>query len=265
MRLVLLLAAALAVVYFRSRLRLVPPAAWTMAATGIVLWFVARLVLFNLYLPNRHSRWSLAAFAIVAFALAAYSAVLWLSRSDKSGRPISPVWVKAIAVAAPLLVASALAPSAHALLSQPVDADLERAYRFLGNLPRDTLVVAHPDLANFVPLRSRRSVLASSEEAIAFMLGYYDQFRPRLEASLRAAYATSWQELDSVLGEYGADVVLTGPQVWATDQYDAGFEELMRELWKRGAEYGFVLKNPPPERVLFRSGDVYVVRVDPSR
>ena len=260
---VLAVVAALAVLRLRGWLRLVPPAAWVLAGAGVALWFIARLVLFDLYLPNRHARWSLAAFAIIVFALASYAAITWLARSDRS-KPIGANLVKAIAVAAPLFVAGSLVPSAHALLSQPVDVDLERAYRFLELLPPDTLVLAHPDLANYVPLRAKRSVLASSEGAIAFMRGYYSRFRPRIETSLRAAYATSWQELDALHRDYGVDVVLTGPLAWRSELYDAGFEELMRELWRKGVEEGFVLKSPPSERVLFRSGDVYVIRLEAS-
>lgn len=258
---VLTLAAALAVVHLRGGLRRVPLSAWALAATGVVLWFVARLVLFDLYLPNRHSRWSLAAFAIVAFALAAYSALAWRGRSGQVAPPSGLTRNRAIAVMAPLLVAGALAPSAYANLSRPVDVDLERAYRFLENLPPDTLVVAHPDLANFVPLRSKHSVLASTEGAIAFMQGYYRRYRHRIETSLRVAYAVSWSDLDRELDAYGDSVVLTGPMVWSRFEYDAGFDDLMRELAAKGVERGFVLQSPPTERVMFQSGDVYVVRV----
>jgi hypothetical protein len=257
---VLALIIALVVLAVRGHLRRVPPAAWLLAATGVVLWFGARLVLFDLYLPNRHSRWSLSAFAIIAFALAAHSIVAALAASGRSGHPIGQAWSKALALAAPVIVAVSLAPGAYALVSQPVDEDLERAYQFIAKLPRDTLVMAHPDLANFVPVRTRHSVVASTEAAIAFMQGYYVKYRPRLADSLRVAYATSWQEVDEVADRYGANVVLTGPPVWASAQYDAGFEGLMRELWQRGAAEDFVLRTPSPERVLFRSGDVYVVR-----
>ena len=259
---VLALGIALVVLAARHQLRRVPHAAWLLAAIGVFLWFAARLVLFDLYLPNRHSRWSLAAFAVVVFALAAYSLVAALAPSGGSGRPVEPRWSRAVALLAPILVVVALAPAAKSLLAQPVDADLEHAYRYLSTLPTDALVVAHPDLANFVPVRTRRSVVASTETAIAFMRGYYSRYRPRLEASLRVAYATSWQEVDEIAGRYGADVVLTGPQVWSSMQYDAGFEDLMGELEQRGARKGFILRDPPPGRVLFRSGDVYVIRVE---
>jgi hypothetical protein len=257
---VLTLCIALAVLAVRGHLRRVPPAAWFLAATGLVLWFAARLVLFDLYLPNRHSRWSLSAFAIVVFALAVHSLAAARATSTGSGQSIGPRWSTALAFLAPLVVVASLLPAASAKWSQPEDADLERAYDYLAAMPRDTLIMAHPDLANFVPVRTQHSVVASTEAAIAFMQGYYARYRPRMEDSLRVAYATSWQEVDEIADRYGADVVLTGPQVWASAHYDAGFEELMHELWQRSATEDFVLRTPSPERVLFRSGEVYVVK-----
>jgi hypothetical protein len=258
---VLALAVALAVLAVRRHLRWVPPAAWLLAAIGIGLWFVARLVLFDLYLPNRHSRWSVSAFAIVAFSLAAYSVAAAFVASTRNGLSIGTTWPRALALLAPVVVAVSLAPAASARWSEPEDADLENAYRYLATLPRDTLVMAHPDLANFVPVRTRRSVVASTEAAIAFMQGYYGQYRPRLVDSLRVAYATSWPEVDEIADRYGADVVLTGPSVWASTRYDAGFEDLLGELQGAGNERSFVLRNPAADRILFRSGETYVVRV----
>jgi hypothetical protein len=259
-RAILALGAALTVLVVREHLRWIPLGVWLIAAVGVVLWFTARLMLFDLYLPNRHSRWSIAAFAIVAFALAAYSLIAAVATARRADRMVGRTWSKALALLSPLVVAVALAPAAYARLSQPVDTDLERAYGFLATLPRDTLVIAHPDLANFVPLRTQRSVVASTEAGIAFMQGYYGRYRPRLEASLRIAYATSWVEVDEIADRYGVDVVLTGPQVWASMHYDAGFEDLMSKLSQQGTERGFVLREPPAERILFRSGETFVVR-----
>ena len=248
-----------------GRRRLIPLPAWILAATGLLLWLLARQLLFLLYLPNRHSRYSLAAFAIVAFAAAAYAVIQALaSRPHPRPTGINRLsW--AAAIVAPLVVTAQLLPSAVRAWERPVDPDLERAYAFIATLPPDTLVAAHPDLADPIPLRTRRSVLASTEESIAFMQGYYAHMRPRLEASLRAAYATSWSELDAALDAFDVDVMLTAPVVWTKSGYYAPFDTLVQQLREAGKQRGFVLQDPPQERILFRSGDVYVVRVGAAR
>jgi len=258
---VLAMGAAAGIVIALKKRYLIPPAAWIMAGVGAVLWFLARLVMFHLYLPNRHSRMALGVFAIVAFTAAGYA--IWQTFVRRPQQADRMGWI--VAGIAPLVVAAALWPRASELWHRPVNRDLEAAYSFIQSLPKDTLVAAHPDLADFVPLRTQRSVLASSEESISFMLGYYRQLRPRLAASLRAAYATSWTEVESALAAYDVDVVLTSPQVWEKEDYYPPFDGLVQDLRAKGARQGFVLQRPPASHVLFRSGDTYVLSVRPQR
>lgn len=258
---VLLMVVALGVVLVFRR-RAIPPAGWVMVAVGLSVWFISRQVLFQLYLPNRHSRWSVACFAVVLFSAVAYMVVQSLRRrlaASNQGALRGLTW--GVALVAPLLVGAALLPEARRVHNKPVDLDMERAYAFLAGLPADTLVAAHPDVVDFVPLRSHRSVLVSSEMSLPFMLGYYNQLKPRIEASLRAAYATSVEEMDAALADFGVDVMLTDASVWEKPDYYKPFDKLTAELRGHGDRQGFVLQAPPAERVLFRSGDVYVVRV----
>ena len=253
-----LIATAVLYVSFRAGARRIPFAAWSMALVGLALWSAMRLfpslLMFGLYLPNRHSRWAIAAFGVVAGAVACAH---WL-RSGATLRARGGGWV---AIAAPVAVAALLFPHAVTVARHPVDQDLERTYAFLATLPKDTLVAAHPDLADFVPVRARRSILASTEVSMAWMQNYYAQMKPRMEASLRAAYATRIEQVDAALAPYEVDVMLSGPGVWAEHATFVPFRELESVLQAQGAATGFVLQRPPPERVLFRSGDYYVIRV----
>ena len=240
----------------------IPWPAWAMAAVGVGLWALMRLfpeqLMFGLYLPNRHSRWALGILGILLLA-AGGSAVLEIllarRRDPARGR-------RAVAILAPVVVVAALLPNALQAWQTPTDRDRENVYGFLATLPDATLVAAHPDLANDVPLRAHRSVLASTEASMSWMAGYYDRMTPRLQASLRAAFATSIEEMDEVLEPYGVDVMLTGPQAWSRDRYFEPYDRLYRALLVRGKRDGFALKSPPPERVLFRSGEYFVIRVD---
>jgi len=259
--LLVLAGAALAAYVPRTRVP-IPRVAWLLLGAGLATWLAARLVLFELYLPNRHARWAIAAFGVAA-CVAGGTALLGALRqrlvSVTAGRVEA-----AAAVAVLAAVAMVAVPSALAVWRKPVDADLERAYAFLRTLPADTLVGAHPDVADFVPLRARRAVLASTETSLPFMQGYYRSLRPRLEASLQAAYATGWAEFDAVLDPWGVDVFVTSPRVWRQVGYYAPFDALVRAARERGLREGFVLAHPDASRVLFRSGDVYVVRVGPA-
>ena len=263
-RLIALIVLALGVVFVLKRRQRIPSGIWILAASGVGTWFIARVIMFQLYMPNRHSRWSVGVFGIVALAVAATALCERMNAAVSSdgvatGNRMS--WT--IALGAPLITVAGLWPSATRIWHTPVDQDLERAYAFISRMPVDTVVVAHPDVADFVPLRARRSVLASTEESQPFVLGFYGKMKPLIETSLRVAYATQWKTIDRLLAPYHGAVVLTCPAVWGQRPYYAPFKELVRSLNARGDVEGFVLQHPRTDRVLFRSGEVYVVRAEP--
>lgn len=248
-------AAALAAAF--NRTARLPAGAWILIGTGLVIWTIARLTLFTLYLPNRHTRTAFPAFAVAAISAAG---IIVLSRViERSRRPM--LIYSGLSVVAVVTVVSVFLPGFLRQWNSPVDTDMEKAYAYLATLPKDALIAAHPDVADFVPLRSHRSVLASTETSLPFMLGYYEQLRPRLEASLEIAYASSWEELDAAAARYHVSVALSAPAVWEKETYYEPFRPLVAGLKARGAEKGFVLQHPPADRILFQSGNVYVVRV----
>jgi hypothetical protein len=259
----LLMAAGFGTAWFFGRLRLIPFAAWAMAAAGVGLWAAMRLfpeaLMFGLYLPNRHSRWAIGIFGI--FAIAAGTAAAFERASRLLRRHEPSLLDRWIVIGAPMVGIAVLLPSGIRTWTYPVDVDLENTYAFIATLPKDTLVAAHPDLADYVPLRAHRSVLTSTEISMAWMQNYYAVMKPRVEASLRAAYAVNIEEVDAALVPFGVDVMLSGPPAWQRDRYFAPFNELTQALLMRGDRAGFVLQHPPEERVLFKSGDYYVVRV----
>jgi len=259
-----LMALALALLVALKKSTRVPRAAWLLLACGVGVWGAARLTLFKLYLPNRHSRWAIAAFGVVVLTVAAVAIFEWLLQrlSARSAGISSTALTTVVGVLSVAIVAGAFAGPAWRQWQHPVDPDMERAYAYLATLPRDALIAAHPDVADFVPLRARRSVLASTETSLPFMQGYYARLKPRIEDSLRAAYAGSWDDLESVLAPYRVSAVLTAPQVWAQERYYEPFNSLVASLVAQGRERGFVLRHPPADRILFQSGEVYVVRVD---
>jgi hypothetical protein len=259
-RVMLAVAAAVVFAWLAGQRRQLPFAAWAMLITGLVFWLALRLfpqqLMFGLYLPNRHSRWVILAFGAMAIAAALYGLVGPLIRRVGAARSS-----QVLAVLAPLVAAVALWPQAHAQWSQPVDEDLQRTQAYLRGLPKDALIAAHPDVANYLPLYTRRSVLASTETSMPWMLGYYERVKPRLEASLQAAYATSMDDVDRILGPYGVQVMVTGPAAWHREGYLQPWDATVRELQARGREQGFALQSPPADRILFHSGEYYVVKV----
>jgi hypothetical protein len=262
-----LTAAAAALALAVGERKRIPAAAWLMGGIGTLLWASMRafpeVLMFGLYLPNRHSRWGFGVLAMTVLAAAGSGVVERLRAHFVNSRPDEPDRVRAgIVIGLPVFIAALMLPDATSLWRQPVNRGLEDSYAFVASLPRDTLVAAHPDLANYVPVRTRRSVLTSTEVSMAWMAGYYARMKPRVEASLDAAYATRIEEMDAALAPYGVDVMLTGPEVWSRTKYFAPFDARFDALWAKGMREGFALREPPEDRILFRSGDYYVLRVE---
>lgn len=257
---------AIAAAWMGGVLRRIPFAALVMGGVGTVIFASMRafpeLLMFGLYLPNRHSRWAFGMLAMTAFAAGATVLIDRLrSRAILQGAGAPARLQAVVAIGLPVLIAVLMWPDSFALWRQPVNQGLEDTYAFVAELPRNTLVAAHPDLANYVPVRSRRSVLTSTEVSMAWMKGYYSQMKPRVEASLDAAYATSMEEMDFALAPYGVDVMITGPEVWTKTRYFAPFDTQFQRLQEKGRREGFALVDPPADRILFRSGDYFVLKV----
>jgi hypothetical protein len=236
----------------------IPMPAWMLAGAGLLLFVVSHLTLFHLYLPNRHTRTSIAAFGIVAIVIAFARLLRKVRGSEQDKRAMSAVaWI------APVVVVALFLPLGLKLLRQPVNENLERMYAAIGALPVDTVVAAHPDLANYVTLRTGRAVLASSETALPFMPGFYDRVRPRLVASLRAAHAPDWSALSADLATYQVDAVLLGPTP-ARPGLDAPFDAMERALAQH-ATLEQLLVDLPTEQVIARSGPYALVLLDENK
>lgn len=260
------IAACAGVSWVLGQRRQLPPAAWILLGSGLGLWLAMRVfpeqLMFGLYLPNRHARWTIAAFGVLAVpaGIGALLATVQLRLPGAVREHWTSRACNSVAIGAPLVLISFLLPHALQQLRVPPDPDLERIYAFIESLPKDTVVGAHPDLADFIPLRSRRSVLTSTEESMPWMKGYYALVKPRVEALLRAAYATSLSEFDSALEPFGVDVFVTGPPVWSKTGYLEPYDTMVQQLLADGKLHGFALRQPPEERVMFRSGGYYVLR-----
>ena len=151
-----------------------------------------------------------------------------------------------------------------AALRAPASADPRALHAFLATLPRDALVAAYPTDADAIPLRARRSVLASDETAQPYWLGYYRAERERVVASLEAVFATSWEALDALARRHGVSVVVADASLYGPGplpRLREPFGSIARRLRAEGASAAFVLREPPAERVVFRHGRYVVVRV----
>ncbi|MBI5395351.1 MAG: hypothetical protein HZA91_08670 [Verrucomicrobia bacterium] len=256
---------AAAVVAFR---RAVPFELWALAGTSLAAFAAAHAVLFKLYLPARHVKYTLAVFMmlwVAAVAPRAWAALArWCAGAGWLEKLRSPRWQMALAGVVVVWMAGESARGIVKELSKQPDADREKLFAFIETLPKDTLVAAYPSDADEIPLRARRSVLTSHETTTPYYLGFYRAQAERLDAEMAACFASDWKEVDALREHYGVGVFVVNRARYRDPRLHLYYPPFAAENLprvERGAREGFVLEHPPADRVLFRAGDYAVVRV----
>lgn len=251
--------------------RAVPVPVYGIAISAVAAFLLAHATLFALHLPNRYAVAPLSAFQTLWGACVAPR----LLSAVAAFRPLAPVSERLARGAIAVPLASALLAGygiqtglsvRRQALGKPTNPDFRAALSALAALPKDTLVAAHPLDADLVPLRAGRSVLANRETALPYYRGYYARVKERTEASFRACFATRIEDADALRALYGVDVFLVNGKNYDPGKppsYSAPFGDLVRRLYDEGRAKGFALRDPPSDRVLFRSGSWTVVRLRP--
>jgi hypothetical protein len=246
-------ALALSLALFR---RTVPIEMLALLLSSLAMFALAHLLLFKLYLP---SRYTLYVFPVVATLWSA-----WLVGSMRGRRLRSMVGllVGLMIVHHSLGLVKRYMPTFWDDDPSPEHAiGKESAYVFARTLPIDTLIAAHPDDANDIPLRSRRMVLANTETTNAWHRGYYGVMAVRLADSFRLLYSDSWTDADAIADRHGVDLIWVNQRRFASPDaadYHPPFGETSRRLFDRG---NFVFKDPPASRIVFQQDDIRLVRV----
>jgi hypothetical protein len=245
--------------------------AWALLGTSLACFALAHLVLFALHLPNRYVSYTLPLFgllwtaAIVPRAVA--SSMRWRTVTQLVAFLRRPAVLLALSSLLILGLAGQTLQHVAAKLYKLPPPGQEAAYAFLQTLPKRTLVAAHPFDASHVPLRTRRSVLAAMETSLPYYMGYYRLIAERIFAELTATYALHLAEADTLYTRYGVDVFLVNRQRYTVEGqgYLAPFQDAIRSRLEQGQRQGFALLAPPEDRMLFRQGDYWIVRLGPPR
>jgi hypothetical protein len=254
--------------------RAVPLGVWLMPAASLAAFIAAHVLLFKLHYPSRHTRFMLPAFFMLWLAAVLPRALERARRLPPVDRLVTrigrPAWLGSLAALAIVLVALVNAPRLLKDLRAERRPGFAEVMEFLSGLPKDARIAAHPRVASDIPLLTRRSVIACEETSQSYFLGYYRIVKPMISAEVEAAYATAWPAIDQLCDRFGATVFLVDLDNYRRpiDRKHAYFEPFISEakgLIDAGEKNGFALETPPPDRVLFRSGDFIVVRLKPTK
>lgn len=169
-------------------------------AATLVCWAAAALVMFKLHLPSRYSQRLLAPLEMLAIGRLVGDA---LAASYLYARPRKLLW----ATLGLLLVAFA---TPKTLLKRPQD---RQGLEYIAKLSPGVRIGGLADDLNMVSALTGRRVLASTEHAIPYQLGYYGPYRARLADSMRAVTAPDAHQLAAYIAKYRLDVVAVDPDI----------------------------------------------------
>lgn len=259
------LAVVLAGAILKGRLSLPRELLYVLAA-GVVWYKIAELARYRLYIPDRYLL-VVPVLSVILFSLGVYQLLCKLDLQKWSG---------------PTIVATFFFISLHFNLSKGVglsdfsaryyydNAALissmslsNRLYSYLGQLPKDVLIAAHPSLANPIPAFSARKVLVNAELFRPWPDQYWRAVKQRTVDFFRAYYAEELSEVYGFCNTYGVDYLVVDRRhfqdPYLTEQrlYPGQFTRYIRDLIGESKDYA--LARIPAKDTLFDEGNVFVI------
>jgi hypothetical protein len=171
---------------WRQRLK---PAAY-LGVSSLVLYFLARLFLLQLFVPDRYLMYTLNLFFCLFLALGLKTALR------------VPRWPRHLAILVLVAAAALGAWRLHGVGLRDYSA-YKSVCAALAATPKDTLIAGHPNLMDTIPTFAQRRAFATYELAHPWSRGYWAELKPRLVDLFKAYYAADPQEVVAFCRKYG--------------------------------------------------------------
>jgi hypothetical protein len=247
-----LLAAVTAVGAWRRRTA-IPLSAWCFLVSSIVVYFIARLAAFYLYVPDRHINIPLAMFWIFALTVGVWRVLQTGTVAESPSENETFTWRRSwLSMSGLCAVAFVVYSGSQLNLSSNANFNYNDTRRgpwvrwLRENTPETSLIAGFPTFIDPVQLFSIRKGYATIETWHPFYTAYNEEMKRRLFISLRAHYAENLAELVNILSAEKIDYFVFERQRFYPDRlrntrYFKIFQPLLDELTSR-----------PPERYAFR-------------
>lgn len=252
---------ALAALWYRRwRSPWLPPSYVALLQTSVVVYVVAFLGMFYMYVPERYLQYTVPLLPVLLLA-ALYDRAL----PSRSGSLST-----ALKLAVPLLICF---PYWTSDVVTPTR-DERELFQYLRGTPKDTVVLAEPRLASNIPPLARRSVFISHEGYLPFNDRHFAIVKSRLRAWLEASHASSDGAIQGFLAEHNGELAVLDRRDYselalgglAQAHYHAFPDSLFREMnhgprLENYALYRSLLEHPRFENATFLVGEI----VPPAR
>ncbi|MGH7871737.1 MAG: hypothetical protein ACREQO_05905, partial [Candidatus Binatia bacterium] len=224
-----------------------------LAISGVIFFKLADIFTFKLYLADRYILYTL---PVASLILVCIGIAGWLNRL---GNGIGIKVLKCLLVIAVL---------AHFNVIKGVgltrdESKNEAFYRFLGTLPKDAVIAAHPNMADFIPTFSKRKVFINRKLSHPFWDRYWDIIKVRTFDFFDAYYADSPEKIWAFCRKYNIDYFVVDRRdfkpelIERKETYFEPFNHYIKTLTHD--RYNYAADHIPPQYWLFTNGQVFVV------
>lgn len=245
---------------------------WLILLTGVVLFALAYVLLFQLHVPSRYTIYCALLFQlmIVPPLLVAIEHTFGERiRRSRLAQGFSKRALRESFVAVAIFVvvgASAwlVAYRFHTGRGGMTGDIPESVYAYLRSLPVDTCIAAHPEDANYVPLRSQRCVPLVADVVNIRQRDYRKKVFEQLGAILSLMYTRDTKQIAAMSKQLNCRMFLVNAARYANDPLATvkPTDVLLARLRQNTSGHSPLLLHPPENAVLFRDGLIAVVDLD---
>lgn len=233
----------------------------------LVLYTVSYLVIFKLYIPFRYVALGSVTFYFIVFPSIFLEAIDFFEIKFRNYRPgwlgnlrlrriVTIILVVGITISSGTLTLSRISKRSGGSIGSAPD----EVYDFLGSLPKNVMIAAHPLDANHLPIRSKRKTLVMGKGFSGIYKDLHEEMEARTSAIWAAMYATDLEPILSLRDKYHVDILLINRQRYEQEPFqeskplDKIFQKFKANLKGRKP----LLFSLPKETIIFRSGDFFV-------
>ncbi|MFC1576305.1 hypothetical protein ACFL3J_01395 [Candidatus Omnitrophota bacterium] len=191
----LLLLAIIGIIYLGREIKSLPPLLFYILLSGILVFILSYIFMFNLFFPGRYLEHTLPIFMIFIIAFA-------MEKLLTSG--ITDVFKKTICVSSVCLIALVHVPYLQKNLY-----NFEKSfYTFIATLPEKSLIAGHPYEMDPVFTFTKRRTLVQFEVSTAWYKNYYSQIRERTRDFFSTYYTDSLKDVEDFFKKYNVDYLV---------------------------------------------------------
>ena len=245
-----------------TRLSPIPTAAAALGCASVVMYFLARLFAFQLFIPQRYAMFGIAS---ATMALGITSIGLIGHHLGNSYRATLRNFAALLFILGLCVVTGTGLVRNHGMMAGgPQQADL---YRFASSLPLTARFASHPRDGDHLPLFAARATVIGHETLNPLLDKSYERLRVRAVDTLLALYATHRQDVLDFCHKYEVPHLLLRPDRYTREfrsraKWVEPFSTILLERLRTTRLRELVLRDPPSASIVFQNPTFTVVDVE---